>query len=381
VSAVVAAPEWDRLASSRFYSTAAWTAVCAASPGRRVERRLAHLDGEPACAAPVTVFDAPPPASYDWSRVLGSFGLPAPPPAGVMVGAPAGFQTDFLVVPGVDETAAVRAFVAELRAGQPPAGAPGGGGACVAMFLSSAGARAAVAAGLAAPPVFVAADAWLEIPESGWEGWLAGLPPKRRRVVRAEVRAFERAGHRIEHLALGDCHEAIAPLAHQTDSRYGHTGTVAEHVEVFARQVAGMGDAARVTLCRDRDGHPVAYCLYYVAGDTQYLRGTGFDYGRLTGAGEYFTVAYYEQLRRAGERGVRRIHAGLRTSVAKALRGAMLRPAWFVDLAEGSVLAGHADAVRRHNTGAYRQLASDPRTAAAVAEHDLWLGYAQSPGP
>jgi hypothetical protein len=74
--------------------------------------------------------------------------------------------------------------------------------------------------------------------------------------------------------------------------------------------------------------------------------------------------------------GVRRIHAGIKTVEAKALRGAQLRPLWLVDLAEDSPLARERDAVRAHNAAGYERLRSDARTRAALGGEAEWMAFA-----
>ncbi len=123
------------------------------------------------------------------------------------------------------------------------------------------------------------------------------------------------------------------------------------------------------------DRWPFGFCLYYVWGDTLFLRWGGLDYPRLVGAAEYFNVMYYSQVALAPELGVRWIHAGIKSPDAKALRGAELRPLWLVDLAEDSPLAQERDAVRRHNRLAYERLKADSRTRGALSSDDEWLAF------
>ena len=137
-----------------------------------------------------------------------------------------------------------------------------------------------------------------------------------------------------------------------------------------------MGSAAQVALCmRPGDDEPVGFCLYYVHRETLYLRWAGFDYSRLAGAAEYFNLLYYSQAMHAPQIGVRRLHAGIKTIEAKALRGAQLRPLWLVDLAEDSPLARERSAVRAHNAGACQRLCSDARTRAALAGGSEWTAF------
>ena len=244
--------------------------------------------------------------------------------------------------------------------------------ACVAMYLTSEDVRALQAAGCASAPVLLDADAWLELPDGGWEGWLASLPSKRRREIRREARQFGDAGYTVRHLPLADCHERLGGLAAATMAKYGASATAEDWLRLLRMHVDGMGAAAQVSLCL-RGGDPLGFCLYYVWGDTLYLRWAGFDYERLAGAAEYFNLAFYSHVALAAEIGVCRIHAGVKAPAAKALRGAELRPLWLVDLTEDSVLTRHREAVRAHNRTAYERLLADPCTRAAVTAADGWL--------
>jgi uncharacterized protein len=137
-----------------------------------------------------------------------------------------------------------------------------------------------------------------------------------------------------------------------------------------------MGIAAKVAVCSRRGGHPVGFCIYFVWGDTVFLRWCGFDYKRLIGgAAEYFNLLYYDQIKLAAERGVRWIHAGIKSPEAKARRGAALRPLWLVDLAEDSVIAQVSDQVRQHNMRGYQRLVEDGQTAAALVDRDSWEAF------
>jgi predicted N-acyltransferase len=162
-------------------------------------------------------------------------------------------------------------------------------------------------------------------------------------------------------------------LAGSTQAKYGHAGAAGMWLELLKLHVAAMGTSAQVALCVRGGEEPVGFCLYYVRGDTLYLRWAGFDYGRLVGVAEYFNLVYYSQIELAAELGVRWLHAGIKATEAKALRGAELRPLWLVDLAEDSMLARHGDAVRAHNRLAHAQLAADSRTRGALTGEDEWL--------
>jgi hypothetical protein len=129
------------------------------------------------------------------------------------------------------------------------------------------------------------------------------------------------------------------------------------------------GARAEVLLCSTAEGRPVGCCLFYRHRGTVYLRAVGFDYEGLAGAFEYPTLAYYLP---AGLPGVRRLHAGIESPEAKALRGARLRPLWLLDLSERSPLEECADEVRAHNAAYRERLAAIAPTVAAAMHREDW---------
>jgi hypothetical protein len=240
------------------------------------------------------------------------------------------------------------------------------------MYLSTADARALLRAGAAASPVLLLTDAWIDVPEGGWEGYLASLTRHWRANVRRDVRLFREAGYRIEHVALADCWDGLGEMAAATQAKYGHDADPDEERSALHEHVAGMGEAARVALCRIGDGPPLGFCLYYVWADTVFIRWAGFDYEQLVGASEYFNLVLYAQIELAGSLGLRRLHAAPGSIETKAHRRAKLRPLWLVDLTEDSVLAGADEEIRAHNAREYELLKADPRTARAIADPREW---------
>ena len=249
--------------------------------------------------------------------------------------------------------------------------------ACVGMYLTTRDALAICGAGVTAQPVLLGADAWLHVPPGGWSAWLDSLTSRQRvKKIRKEVRRFREAGYEITHMPLSECYESLAVAAASTQSKYGNAGSPEDYLATLRRYVDGMGIAAKVAVCSRRGDHPVGFCIYFVWGDTVFLRWCGFDYKRLVdGAAEYFNLLYYDQVELAAERGVRWIHAGIKSPEAKARRGAELRPLWLVDLAEDSVLAQVSDQVQQHNMRGYQRLVEDGQTSAALVDRDSWEAF------
>jgi uncharacterized protein len=360
---------WDDLAGPHFYSTSAWLRLCASGQGARAGAAVSRASSHVA-AVPVYELTAPPSPLYRWDEILSARGLPCPPPLGLLIGPRLGYQAHILLSRDADAVTAVAGVVDEVR--RLHRLCPDETCGCVAMYLSTADAVAARAAGVEALPVLLEADSWIEVPPGGWEEWLDSLSSKRRSTVRREMLRFEAAGYQVEHLALADCYERLGALAAATELKYGHAAEPEDYAAILRRHIEGTGDEARVAVCSRDDAGPVGFCLYYRLGDTIFLRWAGFDYARLAGAAEYFNLVFYSQIMLAAATGARWVHAGITAREGKALRGAQLRPLWLVDLAEDSVLARCQDQIRLHNAHFLEGLKGDSRTAGAIADEAAW---------
>jgi hypothetical protein len=358
------------MAGRDFYSSANWLDFCATEHGGVVDAVVAAGDSTAAEVA-VPLFSGADLAGspYDWNAQLASRSLPTLPTGGLLVGPREGYQTRLLRATPRPTPAAVTQLLTKLRARAAEK-------ACVAMYLNTEDVRLFRAAGAPAPAVLLECDAWLPVPDGGFDTWLAVLSKKRRTSIRKEVAVFTSAGYRIQHLPLRECSTAIAPLAVSTESKYGHDYDTAEDLATFRNHERCLGDDAMVALCT-LDDVPVGFCLYYVWRDTIFLRWAGFDYSRLRNAYEYFNLSYYEQFRWAAEREIRWIHAGIKATRTKVLRGAIIRPLWLLDLAATSPLVGAEQAVHDHNAAFLDELLADSTLANAIADRAEWRSQPQ----
>nr|BFE86614.1 hypothetical protein GCM10020093_092150 [Planobispora longispora] len=301
---------WDALARDHFYSSVNWLRFCAGDGGITTGGLHLEAPGAGTVGVPVTAVRSIGNPFYQWDRILGEAGLPSPGPSGLLVGAHRGYQANILASPGISREQAAKELLCGLEdlagelaaagaAGPLPAGASGGRDAgavpTVAMFLSTPDVVALRAAGVRAMPVALQPDAWIPLPEGGgWDEWMRSLPSKRRAdIVRRDRRNFLEAGYEVVHTTLGECGPQAARLLACTERRYGHDADVEELAESIRIQAEALGADARVLLLSRPGEDPVGYCLYYMWGDTLYLRAAGFDYDRLAGAAEYFNLVYY----------------------------------------------------------------------------------------
>ncbi|MBN1171196.1 MAG: N-acetyltransferase [Micromonosporaceae bacterium] len=356
---------WDELVGRNFYSSANWLDFCATEHGTAVDAVVvAGNDTAAEVAVPVFSGAGLASSSYDWNTQLSCRSLPQLSRDGLLVGPCEGYQTHLLRVTAQPKPDAVTQLVTELRA-------QASGEACVAMYLTTEDVRLFRTAGVPAPAVLLECDAWLPVPEGGFDAWLAAMSAKRRISIKREIAAFTSAGYRIQHLPLRECIEAIVPLALRTESKYGFEATVAEDLVSFHNHEQCLGDAAMVALCT-LENTPVGFCLYYVWHDTIFLRWSGLDYSRLRNAYEYFNLLYYEQFRWAADREIRWIHAGIKATRAKVWRGAVIRPLWLLDLAAHSPLVAAQREVHQHNAAFIDELLTDRTLAHAIADRTEW---------
>jgi hypothetical protein len=361
---------WDELAGGNFYSTASWLDFCATEHAASVEAAVVVSNGTAEVAVPLFGGADLVGSPYDWNAQLAKRSLPTLAAGGYLVGPREGYQTQILRANAQPSPGAVAQLLAEIRTRVADK-------ACVAMYMSTEDVRLFRAAGATAVPVLLECDAWLPVPDGGFDAWFAGLSKKRKYSVRHEIDAFTAAGYEIKHIPLRECAAAIAPLAVITEAKYGYVATVEEDLASLGNHERCLGEAAMVALCLlDKD--PVGFCLYYVWQDTIFVRWVGFDYPRLRGAFEYFNLMYYEQLRWAAQQGVRWIHTGLKATKAKALRGAVIRPLWLLDLGVSSPLVGTEQAVHDHNAAFLGQVRADSALAGAIADPADWLSETQS---
>jgi hypothetical protein len=362
--------QWDELAGDHFYSSAFWLRLCDLEPGGTSGGLHVDLPGGGRAAVPVIAVGDNPHPNTRWRRLLTARGLPSPPDRGILVGQRRGYLAHLLATEGTDLAAAASALLDEVRSCCPPV--PGTAPARVALYLTTPDVLALREAGVRAMPVALAADASIEIPAGGWDAFLASLSSHRARRIRSEARRFSQAGYHVEQRALGEAHADVARLAFQVARRYGKADSIDPFLTGFRLQGEFAGPRAQVLLCSYDGGPPVGCCLYYRDGGTVYLRAVGFDYDRLRGVAEYFNLTYYIPAQMPG---VRRLHAGIASPDAKALRGARLEPLWLLDLTPDSVLERHADQARAHNAAFRSELACLSPTVAAAMPAELWEAF------
>jgi predicted N-acyltransferase len=170
----------------------------------------------------------------------------------------------------------------------------------------------------------VAAECVMPVHWDSFDGYVESFSQKRRYAIRREVAAFERSGL---HMEVGDATTLgpeIAELQAQLRVKYGHPGDTASILRSYHQMRESLGPYVRVFVAR-RGHAAVGFVLAFAYGDTYYAKSIGFDYTALGHDFCYFTVLFYEPVRRAIAEGVRLIHYGVDSYDAKIARGCQLR--------------------------------------------------------
>jgi predicted N-acyltransferase len=172
----------------------------------------------------------------------------------------------------------------------------------------------------------IGADTVLPVRWSALEEYVAWLKQSRRAKVRRDRRRFASYPGEVAVERLGDCIEQAAPLLAELQQRYGLVDTADDMRRYLARQAAELDDRSVVFAWR-AEGRLLGFALFFELDGVLYARSVGFD-APYVGSGAYFSVAFYEPLRYAIERGLRELRFGGGTYEAKLLRGACPVPLW-----------------------------------------------------
>jgi predicted N-acyltransferase len=310
-------------------------------------------------------------ALYRFRDLAEARGLSPQEGSRLLLGPRRGYRTEILTNPDAAEPrvdGAMEALVARLGEEAAARGLDG----VMALYADTTTADRLRRAAPAAPVLHLADDAWIDLPGTGFDDYLAALGRHRRQRVAREIRTFETQGADVSRHRLSDVAHDVAPLLAANQARHGHPADVATIARSLARQGELFGDRAEA-LVLALEGRAVGFVAFYTHGDTIFLRATGTDAEALPGALAYLNLAYYLPAQLAYVRGIRRLHVGIEASETKALRGARLHPAWLVDLADDPVVT--AQAAEQHNARELADREASPILSKTLAR-DEWAPFA-----
>lgn len=198
------------------------------------------------------------------------------------------------------------------------------------------------------------AEGVLELADTSWEGYLAGLSKRRRYQARKELRIYEVAGFRTVIRTGPDAFsEDLVDLQVAHRAKYGLPGGE-DRVRRDLNAVRDELGESCVVFSAERDGQMSSFTLYLRTRDALFAR-TG---GTLPDAkGCYFAVDYHETARWAVENGIRRVHYGMAAYEAKVTRGCELRPRWGWFAFQGAQADTYREVLELQSQSIERQLA------------------------
>lgn len=204
------------------------------------------------------------------------------------------------------------------------------GGTVLLPYL--AGSRAAPFEALGYPAGVIGWDAWLDVPETGFDGYLTLLSRKGRANVKGDLRHVEKSGLTFHTGTLSAPFEEMAELLVMHERKYdpGYDRPSSLFADYVAR--ASQVPGAYAVVAR-HEGRTVGCHILFHYGDVLWARLIGVDESTAATRCCYFSLMFYEPLKFAHRLGVRSIHLGIGTSEAKMWRGARLEPLWTVAIA------------------------------------------------
>jgi hypothetical protein len=355
----VDADRWDRLAAGNLYLSHEWLTWL--EPSRSATARYAVVtggDGEVLAAAPYYTVER----EHNELYRLDVLGLQ--PETGVLMGARNGYRNGVLAAATAGE-GAVRSVVERV------CDEAGGTGWWLYVTDDAVGELCEI---LGCPvPVFLELEGRIPLPGHGWDDFCSDLPPSRRQAVRRERRTFAKAGYAVSMARLDECWYDAGALLANVQNRYGHGDSADDTRGYLASLAKAMTYPGSVLLCR-RGDRLVGYCHFYDFGRTRWIRTFGLDYSALAGAFEYFELAYYLPIAGAYAAGLASVHCGIKSPLAKAVRGARLCPLWAVPVGAAAV-PWPAARCRAHNRAALTATRDSLGYARTAVDDTRWADY------
>jgi uncharacterized protein len=351
--------DWDSLVGDDgFYSSHDWLRFAESESLQRSRYLLASEAGRLTGALPVNWITDSDARSWRGERFADLLGMKGRP---LLAGATLGYRTTLLL--GQPEARDRRRSLAALVRAALSAAQQDGCSGIVLPFLTT-GALTELAGVAHLRAAFEMPDA--EIVGSGLDlaTYAARAPRGIRQKIRADQARFAQAGWRIRMRELSDCWPEAARLLYQLQRKHGSSRELPFYEGRLSGQARVLNSRSVVFSCEDDDGM-AGVAVYYRWRDTLYARLAGFDYDRLRGGHEYFTVAIYQPLEYAASQGLTRLHLGGGSWQAKGYRGAVIRPLW-----SAFIPAGEADrppGLDLVNPGSVRQWVTD------IAQHGVTM--------
>ncbi|MGW0494874.1 GNAT family N-acetyltransferase [Streptomyces sp. NPDC003007] len=200
-------------------------------------------------------------------------------------------------------------------------------------YLSAADAARFTAAGH--PAGLVAWEAWLDVPDGGFDSYLDSVTQSRRRQIKADPRRVALNGLTFqvspldEHAPFQDIARLLVQHEKKYDPSYDRPPSEFLPYLTLCADVPG----AYVILAH-LNGRAVGCHVVFHYGDVLWVRLFGVDESLEETRSSYFSLMFYEPLKLAHSLGASAVHLGIAASDTKLRRGARLEPLWTVALVD-----------------------------------------------
>ncbi|MBF9336460.1 GNAT family N-acetyltransferase [Microbacterium lacticum] len=165
-------------------------------------------------------------------------------------------------------------------------------------------------------------DSDLSLPGAGFETYLSQFPSRRRSKIRNDRKMVANSGLRVRVADLTD--GTLRRAAELENMLFGKYGIENWSAERSFRGLEGARDNLNepfMVIAETPSGEMIGFSLVAEFHDEWYAVRAGFDYDKQAGVPIYYEVVYYRLIELAGERGIKKIHYGMGSVEAKALRG------------------------------------------------------------
>jgi uncharacterized protein len=168
----------------------------------------------------------------------------------------------------------------------------------------------------------------LEVTWNDFEGYVAGLPRKRRFTARREIRSIADRGIDVRTRSLALDEPDLIELRCMLVEKYGGVVDRAREAETIRllHQLFDRGDLLVVEATKDQ--RLLAFALFVRDGDVWTSLMTGADYTDADSSFTYFAVMFYRPAALAPRLGISRIVYGLGSLDAKRYRGCTMTGLW-----------------------------------------------------
>jgi uncharacterized protein len=353
----ISQPDWDHLVGDDgFYLSYDWLRYVESEQAEQPRYLLCTDSGVLRGALTLYRVLQPPNLRYRAEHFRELLGVPGET---LLAGACRGYRSTLLLPPSDGTSSRTETLTALIESARAQAWAEGCAG-IVLPFLTT-GDLLEVAEMAPVRAAFEMPEAEIEGCERGMDGYTERAPRRVRSKIRSDRARFDHAGWSVRERNLDDCWRDAARLLEGLERKHDHTQRTIEQLE---RQLAGqakqLADRSVVFTCEDDQGM-AGIVVFYRWRSTLYGRLAGFDYDRLRGGCEYFSLVIYAPVEYAATAKVRNLHLGAGSWEAKGYRGAMLRPLWsaFIPATTRAGISGQGPGLELINGTEVRQWIAD----------------------